>query len=150
MVNEAVREMIARYGLHDGLLPVPIRQVARDEGWVVQFAEIPRAYGYAVVVGTVRVMVINAMVTPVYQRFAIAHEIGHVLNRDDGRVHLCASDMSQFEMWLRSREERAASLTAATLLIPMHAIEWGDTPECIAARCGVPVELARLRLSELA
>lgn len=143
----AVRELIARYDLHRGMLPVPVRQVARDEGWIVQYGEIAPAYGYAVTQGMVRVMVINEAVSPAYQRFAIAHEMAHLLADDPGHVHLCQPNTSGFERWLRSRDEHRASLLAANLLIPTDAIQPDIPVEEIAATCGAPVELVRLRLN---
>lgn len=140
-----VQALIDRYGLHDWPGEVPIRQVARDEGWLVQFGEITPALGYAVVLGTVRVMVINEAVSRAYQRFAIAHELGHVLAGDPGRLQLCQPEVGAFGAWLLSAAERRANQIAALLLVPPAALGWDATTREIAAQLVVPEELVTLR-----
>ncbi len=145
--ERAIAELIARYDLHaEGGLPVPIRQVARDEGWVVRYSEEMRQlYGVAVVLGDVRVIAVNARVAEPYQRLAIAHELGHALNGDPGQLQLCAATGSgPLRGWLWSREEQRASLAAARLLIPDWVARAGATADEIAAQCVVPTELVDL------
>lgn len=143
----AVRALIARYNLHGRMaLPVPIRQIARDEGWRIHYTErLAPLYGFAVVHGSVHLMQINADVTDPYQRFAIAHEMGHVLNGDRVSLHLCAAG-GRLAQWTSRRMERQADLAAARLLIPPAAFEAGSIAE-IAAACEVPRELVELLVS---
>lgn len=141
----AIRELIARYHLHSRLaLPVPIRQVAEDEGWRLVYREgLAPLYAFAVVHRSARLIYINADVDRTYQRAAIAHEIGHSLNGDLGILQLCAASRSQ-AAWTTSRQERQADLAAAHILIPPWTLrEFGSLHE-IAAACEVPVELVEL------
>lgn len=143
--ERAIAQLIERRELHTNLalcLPVPIRQVARDEGWDIYFYEgMTNLYGVGVVNGPVRLMYINADVTPSWQRHAIAHEMGHFINDDPGSIHLC----HQWP-WLNNKTERRASIVAGKLLIPDAALrEMGSIDE-IATACNVPVDLVELRI----
>lgn len=145
--ERAVTELIDRYELHARFAgPVPIRQVARDEGWILRWSDqLHRIFGLAIVVDDVRVMTINSRVAEPFQRMAIAHEMGHLLNGDEGDVHLCAMTGAGFTDWLRGRQERQATLAAARLLVPDWVLNDGGTLGEIAVRCRVPVELVQLR-----
>lgn len=146
--ERAISELIARYELHAEMaVPVPIRQVARDEGWIIRFSErMGRLYGVAVVIEDVRVMQINARVSDTYQRLAIAHEMGHVLNGDASAIHFCSPTGGSFAGWLRNRQERQASIAAARILIPDWALGDAETIQEIASLCEVPDELVKLRV----
>lgn len=145
-VDRAVSELIARYDLHTRLsVPVPIRHIARNEGWVVVYSEqMGRLYGVAVVHERLRLMRINADVTPSFQRMAIAHEMAHVLNGDIESIQLCAASVPAFRGWLNRRQERQASLTAARILIPDWVLAEIQTVDEIATACEVPRELVEL------
>lgn len=143
--EQSVRALIARYDLHHRptAVPVPIRQVARDEGWTIAYANrMAPLYGYAIVAGGRLFMRINSAVTDAYQRMAIAHEMGHVLNGDIDRIHLCAA--SPFESWIDRRQEQRASLVAARILIPSWMLRDVGSVAEIATRCEVPMELVEL------
>lgn len=144
--ERAVSELVARYDLHTEMaLPIPIRQVTRDEGWIVRFSEqMAQLYGIAIIIDDVQVMQINARITSSYQRMAMAHEIGHVLNGDEGQIHLCAATGRGFRDWLWSRQERQASLAAARILIPHWVRAEIETIDEIAVVCEVPRELVEL------
>lgn len=144
--ERAVAELIARYDLHAApVLPVPIRQLARELGWQIVYGErMGRIYGLAVVYRDVRLIQVNAALSHEWQRMTIAHELGHVLNGDASALHLCAAPAPDLAGWLGDRQERRASLTAARLLIPDWAArEYGTVAE-LAAACEVPPELVEL------
>ena len=134
--------LIERYGIHDGgaLLPVPIRQVARDDGWVVCFRErMGQAIAMCAVGGGCRVMYVNACLTERVQRFGIAHEMGHVL-----AGHLIGLDIVSRNQKLASvtaRQEREASLIGGMLLIPPWLRDAPLSDEEVAAICCVPKRL---------
>ena len=144
--ERSAKSLIERYDLHHrpSALPIPIRQVAKDEGWTIAYASrLAPLYGYAIVAGGRLFMRINSAVTDSYQRMAIAHEMGHVLNGDIDRIHLCTA--SPFESWIDRRQELRASLVAAQILIPAWVIRDVGSIHEIATRCEVPVELVELR-----
>lgn len=143
--ERAIAQLIERRGIHANLslcLPVPIRQVARDEGWDIYFHEgMSNLYGVGVVNGPVRLMYINADVSTSWQRHAIAHEMGHFINDDPGTIHLC----HQWP-WLANKTERRASIVAGRILIPDAALTEFATIDEIAAACNVPSDLVELRI----
>lgn len=143
--ERALIRLVERWDLHSPsiyCLPVPIAQVARNEGWTLRYVDgLYPLYGFAAVRPSGRLMGINAEVSRPYQRMAIGHEIGHVLNGDQARLHLC----SEWE-WLYGRQERAATMIAARILIPDIALREGRSISEIAALCDVPTELVELRI----
>lgn len=143
--ERAIQRLVERWELHGNIaycLPIPIAQVARNEGWTVRYIEgLFPLYGFAAIRGNRRLMGINADVGRPYQRMAIAHELGHVLNGDVDSVHLC----SDWE-WLYNRQERGASEVAARILIPDAALSVFDSIDTLAAACDVPPMLVELRL----
>lgn len=145
--ESAIQEMVERLDLHSPYsnpLPVPIEQIARDEGWAVRYLHnLFPLYGFAAVRGNKRLMGINADVARPYQRLAIAHELGHFLNGDLFELHLC----NEWD-WLYNRVERSASLIAARLLIPDLSLERIETVADLASICDVPDELVQLRLQD--
>lgn len=145
--QHGIAELLARADLHrPGVLPVSIRQLARDEGWRVFYTErLWPLYGFAVVKGMTRLMWVNADVAPAYQRFAIAHEMGHVLLEAGDALHLCSPAQTGFSRWVRQRAERQASIVAAHLLIPAWVPDDVESRAAIAHACEVPEELVALR-----
>jgi Zn-dependent peptidase ImmA (M78 family) len=145
--ERAVRALIERYDLHRAAtsLPVPILQIARNEGWIVAYAErMAPLYGYAIVVGGRWFMRINSAVTLRYQRMAVAHEMAHVLNGDLDHLHLCTA--TPFESWIDRKQEHRAQLAAARILIPRWVMRESESVAEIATRCEVPTELVELRV----
>ncbi len=144
--ERAIAQLIERRELHANLalcLPVPIRHVARDEGWDLYYRDdMTTLYGFAIVNGPVKVMTINGEIGRPWQRHAIAHEMGHLLNGDPGSIHLC----HQWP-WLAEKTERRASIAAGKLLIPDAAIHEMSTMAEIAAYCDVPMALVELRIT---
>lgn len=146
--DRAVRALIERYDLHRTAtsVPVPILQIARNEGWTIAYAErMAPLYGYAIVTGGRLFMRINSAVTSRYQRMAVAHEMAHVLNGDIDHLHLCAS--TPFETWINRKQEYRAQLAAARILIPRWVMREAGSIGEISSRCEVPTELVELRIS---
>lgn len=146
----AIRDLIARYGLHHRLaLPVPIRQIARNEGWHITYRErLFPLYAFAVIEGPVRLIVVNSDVSDAHQRMAIAHEMGHVLNGDPAVYPFLCAASGPLAPWTTRRMEQQADQFAARLLIPDWIIDetGGDIAE-IAAACEVPASLVEIRLT---
>lgn len=147
MVSEEARRRLRRtvsaHALHTSI-PVPVRQLVTDLGWLLQFRE--RIYplcGFAVKDGPAKVMVLNASNHPWYQRYVMAHEIAHENNGDLSSIDLIRSDQSHIHI----KQERAADIVAAHILIPDFALYEYETYAEVAAACQVPVDLVRLRLS---
>lgn len=140
----AADHLVSRYRLHEGDVPVMIRQVANDEGWVIAFAPLDDLHGYAVVKGAIKVMTINCLLPREYQRMTIAHEMAHYLNGDAGMMWTSRIRSGEFSDWVFNQMERAATLTAARILIPLDQMGIGAEPYEVAVRCSVPVELVEL------
>lgn len=145
-IVDRVTTLIDRYALHESrVLPVPVRQVARDEGWWVLYRDrLASAYGYAVVLPGMQVMVINSAIASHYQRYTMAHEMGHVLCRHVPHgVRLCAASTALHEALGQAECEAEADRVAALILIPAWTLDLPDKE--IARRCGVPERLVRIR-----
>lgn len=147
-VERRLQEFIERYDLHRRYaLPVPIEMAAEAEGFQIRLT--PRLWplnGFAITIGPVRRMEINADLSPAWRRWVIAHELAHLILDDPSVLHLCAAEHALFTTWLRKRIERRANHAAAYLLIPEWVVRETESAEEIAARCQVPTSLAMIRL----
>lgn len=145
--EETVRRTLAlieRYGLHDddAFLPVPIRQVAQDEGWVICYRSgMGQALAMAFVVGGVKLMYVNENLRAQTQRVGIAHEIGHVLCG-----HRLGFDTAMQDGYadLHGKQEIEAQLVASLLLIPQELRDAPLTDREVSQTCQVPVSLVQL------
>ncbi len=138
-----LRAIVERYDLHaEPFCPVPMLQVARDEGWLVRFrSPMGRLYGVGVVDGPDRVMLINEAVSPAWQRYAMAHELAHDLLGHQGWFTCADSELSRRVL---VREEVDANKGAAYLLVPAAALGL-DTIADATEMCGVPSDVVELR-----
>jgi len=84
-------------------------------------------------------MSVNTAVPSPYQRFAIAHDIAHVLCGHCSLFHCGFAD--PFVFWLDARQEWEADRAALAILLPGWALRSYGTVEELAAACGVPCEL---------
>lgn len=144
-----LRSFVARYGLHErGAVPVPIGAVAEYEGFRIYYT--PRLWplnGYAITLGPVRVMEINADLSLPYRRWTIAHELAHTILEHPSGLNLCTAGNRAFAHWVRRRLEREADRGASYILIPDWVIEeTGGSIWEIASACETPEELVRIRL----
>lgn len=147
--QERLGELITRHNLH-GQLPVPIKQVALDEGWEVAYSgDLAPFYGYAMIAPYARMMRINGDVPLEQQRFTIGHELGHWINADPPGLHECREMPLNWWAKRRAGMEARASLVAAKLLVPHSAFEAAEDEIEVAVRCQVPVTLVRLAASEM-
>ncbi len=148
-VELQLRSFVDRYSLHErGAVPVPISKVAEYEGFRLYYT--PRLWplnGYAITLGPVRVMEINADLSQPYRRLTIAHELAHTILDHPSTLYLCTAGNRTFAHWVRRRIERQADAGAAYLLVPDWVIEeTGGSLTEIAAACEVPEEVVRMRL----
>lgn len=134
---------ICRYDVHaPRVLPVPIWQVALEDGWHVTYRDtFDTVHGVAILFGDAKLLCVNATIARPFQRQAIAHELGHVLAGHTSPLHLCTNT---FVHHLAHRQEREADLVAARLLIPPWALDHYTTIAELAAACDIPYELAAL------
>ena len=93
-------------------------------------------------------MLINADVEAPYQRYAIAHEIGHALAGHAGRLQLCTGVSRRFGAWITAAQEREADRIAARLLIPPSVAYSGADAAEVAALCGVPMRLVEVFMAD--
>lgn len=141
-LRERVTEIIEIYDTH-AVLPVPIRQLARDMAWDVRFRErMAPLYGWACMENDRPVMGVNASIGAAYQRYVMAHEIGHYLagHLNDGITRTMTALLSGY-----SAEESIADAIASLLLIPAYALDDHETTSAVARACEVPPRLVRLR-----
>lgn len=146
---QAVRDFIGRYDLHlPGALPVPIIHAARSSGWIVVYSpNLWPAFGLAVRNQTHRVMRIAEELSPCWQRYVVAHELGHLLAQHSDQLHRC-DDPHQL-VAERPEQEREADRIAAHLLIPDWLLREEASPAVIAERATVPESLVELRLGNI-
>lgn len=150
--QKTVRGMIERYDLHrSDATYVPIKQVARDEGWKVCYqpgSRMAPAMAFAVIAHGYKGIVVNEAVAEGVQRTAIAHELGHELAGHKVGVDVFGSRRHDhlYRRGLVPEQEREADIIASILLIPDWLLfERLDAVE-MAAMCRVPQWLAALRL----
>ena len=154
MVEDAVLRracaLVARHGLHDEPfnLPVPIRQVAKDEGWHLRFAsDMHPIIAFAVMYGGVKLMTVSESATARVQRHGIAHEIAHDLCQHEApmSLYLPRSQRKMWPKWVIEKQEEEANLVASLLLIPQAVIDSPFDDEWVACTCGVPMLTVKLR-----
>jgi hypothetical protein len=147
-VIQHVAALIERYGLHDhcAMFPVPILQVARDEGWVVQYH--PRMGGMtacAVIRGGVNLMFVNQNLTRPLQAVGIAHEIGHRLagHRLSLDTHMTRGHKHKGLLAEYDTQETEANIIACMLLIPEWLRVSPLTDDEVAVECGASLSTVR-------
>jgi hypothetical protein len=147
-VYNRVVTLIERYDLHAdcAMLPVPIKQVAREEGWTIQYhPKMGQASAMAFVVGPVRLMYVNANLAFCVQQQAIAHEVGHVL-AGHGLSLDTFMTMDHKDEGLRNvqeRQELEANIIAAMLLIPEYLRDAPMSDRELAKLCAVNTNAVR-------
>lgn len=128
----------------DRTVPVLIWHVALAQGWHLRYAEgMGTIHAISVVYRGMKVIQVNADLPVPYQRFAIAHELAHVLCDHVSLVQLCNGSAVD---WLDRRQERQADLVVAHLLIPEWCLHVYEHPLAIATAADVPVEVVTLHL----
>lgn len=139
------------YGVHEpGVLPVSVYHLAAQRGFrIVYRDDMGPVYGCAMVTGTTREIYLNACVRRPWQRFAAAHELGHIIaeHPSAGTGYRACSTLT-----LNPADravEREASIIGGLLLVPRWAIVEYETADAIAAACDVPREIVGLLLGEL-
>lgn len=140
-----VYDLIQRHRLHDADWPVdltplesefvPILRQHMPEG-VAGFAVMPRSSHASK--RDPAFVVIDQARHKLERRLIYAHEVGHVVCGHPGTIRNLTVDD-----WFHDRQEIEAWTVAALLLIPIDAWGWGDPVEEVAARCGVPVWVAK-------
>jgi Zn-dependent peptidase ImmA (M78 family) len=148
-VARRVGTLIERYGLHDAdaILPVPIKQVAKEEGWRVEYhSRMGKAIAMAFLVGGVKLMYVNANLAWATQRVGIAHEMGHEMAghavgldtfMGAGRRHEGLRNVAV-------QQEKEANLIAGLLLIPAEFRDGHLLDSEVATRCTVTNGLVQL------
>jgi Zn-dependent peptidase ImmA (M78 family) len=140
--ERALADLIARHAAH-GTLPVPVQQIAEDEGWEIEFRDgLGTILGISGVYKGVKLMWINRQLSSAERRAVIAHELGHWLNGDELVIRACR--WSSFAYHWDVRLEREATITAARLLIPNWAVREYQTVQAIAAACDAPPWLVEM------
>jgi Zn-dependent peptidase ImmA (M78 family) len=117
------RALIERYGIHreDAMLPVPILQIARNEGWRVDYrGQMGGMIAMGIVVGPVKLMLVNENLTEAVQRVGIAHEMAHILCQHGLSLDTKMTIGHEAEGLLQSSDvqEQEAILVGAMLLVP--------------------------------
>jgi hypothetical protein len=142
------RALIERYGLHreDATLPVPILQVARNEGWRVDYrGHMGGAIAMAFVVGPVKLMFVNEQLTEEVQRVGIAHEMAHVLCQHGLSADTKMTIGHEAEAFghVSDRQEQEAILVGAMLLVPEVLAASPFTTHEVALMCLVSTGAVR-------
>jgi hypothetical protein len=137
-----VHALIERYGMHedDAPLPVSIVQVARHEGWRIEYrGRMGSAVAMAFVVGPIKLMYLNENLSTAAQRTGIAHEMGHVLCRHGVSADALMTFGHEAEGWTDAnvRQEEEAKMVAALLLIPAWVIDSPLSDAEVAMTCSV-------------
>lgn len=147
-IVEAVQHLAAdhvqRYDL-DATTPVDVVSLARHLGIKLIYIpcweepNFPAVAMFGPNVGCRKIMV-NSLLKPADSRFAIAHEIGHIVQ--------------EHQTPRRSPLEEMASVYARGVLLPAHVVinqirHYGGDPDFLAGLNGVPPSAMRKRLQWL-
>lgn len=140
--------LVERYGLHrdDAPLPIPIVQVAKQEGWRIEYrGRMGSAIAMAFTVGPIRLMYVNENLTVRTQRVGIAHEMAHVLcgHRVSADVWMTTGHEDEGWVLASDRQEDEAKLVAAALLIPAWMHDAPLTDREVADACDVTIGAVR-------
>ena len=142
-----------------------VARLARADGWEIWDDERLAGSGFLALAipepltGGPLVIAVDATLSEPARRYAIAHELGHyelrhapkVLEHDRLYFALDARQgFGSFYRWLDTEQEIEANAFAALLLLPSVSLHDCCGVEDLAARCGVPVSLATLRVSMVA
>ncbi len=130
-------------------LPVDVLKIARQSNIDVKKNSrinvlLPDEYAKAFYNGDKWIIVYNDLNDVVISRFAIAHELGHILL---GHVKTYAKYATIEDIGIKPKAEKQADLFALRLLCPACVLmELGlHTPEEISAFCRVPLHCAQAR-----
>jgi len=143
--QKVIDTFIARHNLHNSV-PVAIERAVDAEGIFLRFTSgLNPVLAYAVALGPVRRITVNANLSSPMRRLAVAHELAHLLLDDLAVAHFWTGDTSPFTQWIAAKTERRANLAAARLLIPPDFLcgEYEDYT-AIAAACDVPPWLVEM------
>lgn len=144
VAERALLRIIDMYQIHlPGALPVPIRQVALNEGWRIIYREgVFPLYGFAIVHGSQKIIGINADISLTWQRATIAHELGHSIADHSPGLQTMTHTLD----WTKAEHE--ASEIGAELLIPEWTLTEFETREELAVACDVPFPVVENRLGD--
>jgi Zn-dependent peptidase ImmA (M78 family) len=148
-VYERTLTLIERYDLHGdhAMLPVPIKQVAKEEGWCIKYhPKMGQAAAMAFVVGPVRLMYVNCNLSFAAQQQAIAHEMGHILAGHGVSLDTFMTFGHEDEgiRSAQARQELEANIVGAMLLIPEYLRDAPMSDRELADECGVNNRAVRL------
>ena len=149
---QGARDMAWRILLREGVrdLPVGIVELCRQLGIsVMQYGpeSDTQKDGFCVMADGVPVIHVRRDRPKARKRFTVAHELGHILLGHVGEYPLSRDPLPQDDP-----REKAANAFAVRILAPACVL-WGcgvQTPEEIAALCGISLEAAAFRAGRLA
>ena len=157
--DEAWRLLI-KYNISS--LPVKITDICKGEGIVVRSYTQAREFikalgfegstlgndGFAVCVGGQNLIFYDDICTIQRQRFTIAHELGHIVLGDVGKVPTCRNKEPSTQ---DDECERMANVVAARVLAPACVL-WGvgvNSAEDISKLCDISFEAAQWRMQRM-
>jgi len=117
-------------------------QIAEHKNIVVLFAPLGNVYGFFQTYKRHCFIHINNGLDEQMQRFVCAHELGHaVLHQKENTPFI-----QRHTFFSVDRLEREANKFAVELLMPDDVIKEYQTLPQAAAACGVPLEVAKLKV----
>ena len=147
---QGARDMAWRILLREGIcaLPVGIVGLCGRLGIAVQgYTPQDQKEGFSVIMKGQPVIYVRRDRPKTRKRFTVAHELGHILLGHVGEYPLSRDPLPQDDP-----REKAANAFAVRILAPACVL-WGcgvQTPEEIAALCGISLEAAAFRAGRLA
>lgn len=136
--RKVIDDFIRRHDLH-ATVPVQIERAVEAEGITLRFVSgLEPVYAYAIAVGPVRRITVDADLPSPIRRMAIAHELAHLLLDDIPAIHFWTASHDAFRRWIEARSERRANHAALRLLVPNWVIVEAGTISSLAALCVVP------------
>ena len=138
LIDLKIRELPIKTGTICKALGIPIRFYTPTDG----------SDGKSFIAGQVPVIMVSDKVPLPRQRFTAAHELGHILLGHVGRYELVNREPTPQDNPI----EQAANVFASRLLAPACVL-WGcgaETPEQIAALCGISYQAAQFRAERMA
>ena len=116
-------------------------ELANAEGIRVLFYPFSKIKGMIIPPNEHKICVINSLLPDNWQRFVLAHELGHYILSPAGYGYFFISENTLMEPKLEYEVNRFAM----ELLFGNDKPEAGESLEYFAARLGIPIELMRYR-----
>ncbi|QQZ64229.1 ImmA/IrrE family metallo-endopeptidase [Paenibacillus sonchi] len=135
MIKHAVTQLVKKYRTNDPF------DIASQKNILVFFELLGEMFGYYNYNRRFQMIHINSEAKIEEQRFTCAHELGHAILHSNVNTPF----LRKHTLYSVDRIEKEANRFAVELLVPDELLLKGATIQEVAALCGIPEEVAKLK-----